>query len=199
MRGFLYDAIMAQLVFIHGGDSFESREAYLNDLRTRDIDPFKEKEERWHRNFPETLGETWEIIRPSMPGENCDYEEWSIWFERHIPFMKDGVVLVGHSLGANFLVAYLSKHTLPVGIRQLHLVGGCAGTGTFPFPEDGSHIENQAKQIFLYHSTDDPVVPYTDALKYKELLPSATLSTFEDRGHFLQAEFPELIERITHA
>ena len=59
-----------------------------------------------------------------------------------------------------------------------------------------SNIEQQVEQIVLYHSKDDPSVPYASAERLSQMLLSAKLFTFEDRGHFGQDEFPELLENI---
>lgn len=58
------------------------------------------------------------------------------------------------------------------------------------------NLERQTEEIFLYHSTDDPSVPYSHAEKIKAYLPKAKLITFTDRGHFSQPEFPELLKNI---
>ncbi|MDR0860064.1 MAG: alpha/beta hydrolase [Candidatus Peribacteria bacterium] len=54
----------------------------------------------------------------------------------------------------------------------------------------------QVDTIFLYYSKDDPVVPSAQTEKLAELLPSAKLFTFSDRGHFSQSDFPELLANI---
>ena len=59
-----------------------------------------------------------------------------------------------------------------------------------------SKIQNQVEQVFIYHSKDDPEVPYAHAEKIKLHIPEAKLITFTDRGHFLGTEFPELLENI---
>lgn len=168
----------------------------MSYLRSVSYDPYEEPVKRWNRSLGDVLGDEYEFLRPNMPGGNNDYEAWSIWFERQFSFLRDNVVLVGHSLGANFLAAYLAEHAMTVSISLLHLVAGCAGEGTFPFPESGENIEKQAKNIFIYHSHDDPVVPFADAEKYQTLLPNATLVALDGRGHFLGEEFPELVEKI---
>ncbi|MDP2788526.1 MAG: hypothetical protein Q8O46_00530 [bacterium] len=48
----------------------------------------------------------------------------------------------------------------------------------------------------FYHSKDDPVVPFAEMEKYKTKLLEAKFSIFEDRGHFGQEEFPEIIKDI---
>lgn len=61
------------------------------------------------------------------------------------------------------------------------------------------HIQDQVKEIFLYHSTDDDIVPYSHTEKIKAYLPNAKVITLTDRGHFFGEEkFPELLENILH-
>ena len=57
-------------------------------------------------------------------------------------------------------------------------------------------IEEHVGQIHIFHSKDDFVVPYEHGLKLNATVPSSILHTFEDRNHFLQPQFPELIEEI---
>ncbi|MEI6057710.1 MAG: alpha/beta hydrolase, partial [bacterium] len=66
----------------------------------------------------------------------------------------------------------------------------------FMLPNDISKIQEQCPCVFIYQSKDDPVVPFADALHYAAALPKAKLITFEENGHFRQAEFPELVQQI---
>jgi len=69
----------------------------------------------------------------------------------------------------------------------------------FVFDLDALHtIQDKVTNIFIYHSTNDPVVPYSQAKKIQSYLPQAKLITFTDRGHFNLPEFPELLENILH-
>lgn len=72
-------------------------------------------------------------------------------------------------------------------------------SGDFAYsPEIIPNIQTQVDQIFLYHSTDDDIVPYAHTEKIKAYLPAAKLITFTDRGHFFgELTFPELLENIT--
>jgi hypothetical protein len=191
---------MKQILYIHGGESFANREDVLTCLRHRDIDdPFKaEKKKKWRESVREELKGTHILVDPEMPNAmDARYDEWTIWFEKHVPFLEDGGILIGHSLGANFLAKHLARHTLPVKISQLHLVAGCFGEGDFTLSNSLENIEKQCEDIFIYHSRDDDVVDFSDAEKFKEALPSAELVAFDDKGHFFaQEEFPELVERI---
>ncbi|MDR0860065.1 MAG: hypothetical protein LBO09_03640 [Candidatus Peribacteria bacterium] len=46
-----------------------------------------------------------------------------IWFEKIFPYLNnEGTILIGHSLGAMFLLKYLSENTFPQPLSQLHLI-----------------------------------------------------------------------------
>lgn len=190
---------MKQLLHIHGGEWFDSYEEYIETLKAWEIDdPREPKDLKWRDQYEEVLGDEWLVIRPKMPSPmNAKYIEWEIWFEKYFSYLDDGVVLVGHSLGATFLAQYLCNNEFPKKIQSLHLVAPAYdGKGGFGVPPDVSKLERNVQNIYMYHSRDDHLVSYNDAVKLKELFPEAELVTFEDRGHLLTPEFPELIERI---
>ncbi|MBI2618187.1 alpha/beta hydrolase [Candidatus Kaiserbacteria bacterium] len=191
-----------QVIYIHGGEGWSTYEEYLTYLKTTDVivDPRGEAPKRWSKTLSERLGDDFQVLSIQMPSkQNAKYNEWKIWFERHFQFFDNEVVLIGHSLGANFLAKYLSENTFPRRILSLHLVAGCFGEpGWFELPKDLSNIEKQTKDIVIYHSHDDDVVPFSAAGKYKVSLPSAKVVEFSDRGHFLGEEFPELVQNVTN-
>lgn len=141
-----------------------------------------------------------------MPNkQNAKYEEWKIWFEKIIPFLEDGAILIGHSLGGVFLARYLSESVFPKKIAATMLVAapyfeGRLRDGTrgedFVAPDSLESFARQGGEIFLYHSEDDPVVPFSELAKYQAALPSATARVFKDRKHFNQPDFPELVADI---
>ncbi len=197
-----------QVVAIHGGDSFATYGEYLKNLwwnipRFEWLDFLHPKKRGWKRGLQEVLGEEYEIILPRMPhADNAKYKEWKKEFENLIPRLRDGVILIGHSLGASFLAKYLSENDFPKKIKATLLVSG-------PYDTDGGRVlaqfnitsslkklEDQGGKLFLYHSKDDPIVVFTELRKFQEQLPSATVRVFEDRKHFNQEEFPELIQDV---
>lgn len=197
-----------QVFFIHGADAHSSYEMFLNQLRTmpiRDL-PGNTKFKKWKSTFAEDLGSDFEVFMPTMPNkQSAKYDEWKIWFERHFEYLNDGVILVGGSLGGFFLAKYLVENELPFSLKALILtspafeVENFGGEDGGDFVYDTSKVRNLLKttqNIVIYHSEDDPIVPYQHALKYKEALPEAELITFEDKNHFLIEEFPELIAKI---
>jgi len=117
--------------------------------------------------------------------------------------LRDNIILIGHSLGGIFLAKYLSENNFPVKIDQLYLVAAPFDGNEdkysltdFKLPASLKKIEKQANKIFLYHSKDDSVVPFSDLGKYANKLPGAKKIIFEDRDHFSQEEFPELVEKL---
>lgn len=198
-----------QIILIHGGSAFSKREDFLERLREMPIRNLPGSEEliKWTKNLPASFGEDYEVFTPQMPNsQNADYEEWKIWFERHFEHLRDGVVLIGWSLGGMFLAKYMSLNTLPFKPGALFLLAAPCGTfqddggddcGTFQFsPEILERLDKLGLKITIMHSKDDFVVPYEHALYFKKYLPKAELVTFTDKNHFLIPEFPELIAKI---
>ena len=197
---------MHQVVVIHGGDSFNTYEEYLSYLKNKIIqspDYFKGRRD-WKTTLQDTLGEAYEVFFPMMPNKrNARYIEWKIWFEKLVPFLTDNVVLIGHSLGASFLVRYLAEKRFPKRIGAVFLVSAAYEdfedqnrSKEFAAPKTLELFQNQVDKIFLYQSKDDPVIPFSELAKYQAALPNATARVFTDRGHFNQDTFPELIADI---
>lgn len=197
-----------QVLYIHGGDSFGKYEDFLQDLQTKPIrDPFDlERKSIWVENFRENLNGC-EVLMPTMPNkQNAKYEEWKMWLERHFEFLHDDVILVGWSLGGMFLAKYLSENKFPFKIKAVYLLAAPSGEFTdesgnncasFQFPMQSlANLTNQCNKIFIWHSKDDFVVPYEEVSVYKESIPTAELTIFTDKNHFLVETLQELIDSI---
>jgi len=197
---------MRQIFVIHGGNTYETREEFLEYLRTEPVELSRLKPKQdWKANLQNTLGEDYEVYLPQMPNkQSANYEEWKLWFERIIPLMSDNAILVGHSLGGLFLAKYLSEETFPLQLRGVFLIAppfdydteSSKSLASFALPETLSAFADQVKMIQLYHSADDTVVPISNLAGYQKALPYARASVFADRGHFNQESFPELVADI---
>jgi len=195
-----------QVFIIHGGDTFKTYEEYLSFLKDWEIDfeKYKENKKDWKINLQEELGDEFEVIAPKMPNKiNAKYLEWKIWFEKFIPYITEGVILVGHSLGGSFLVKFLSENDMPKKIRGTFLVAPVYDEDSddysladFKLPDNLSGFEKQGGQIFIYHSEDDPVVPFNNLGKFKEKLISAKTIIFKNKQHFGQEKLPEIVKDI---
>lgn len=142
------------------------------------------------------------VYAPAMPNkQNAQYDEWSIVFEKLLPYFTNNTHLVGHSLGATFLAKFLHERTLPVMVAKTVLVAAAYNDET---TEDlgGFRLDSAANmpastnEIHLFHSTDDFVVPFSELARFQADLPQAKSYIFSDRGHFLQPDFPELYKLL---
>jgi len=192
-----------QVIVIHGGDTFETYEEFLNFLRNYkiDIERYKTSKDDWKPGLRQKLGEDYEVILPIMPNKtNARYEEWKLWLEKIIPFLNGEVILIGHSLGASFVAKYLSENKFPKKLKGVFLVSGVFDRDfegysllSFSLPKK---LDLQTENIYLYHSKDDLVVPFRALEDFKKALPEANVRVFEDRKHLNQGEFPELVQDI---
>ncbi len=193
-----------QVLVIHGGDTWTTKQDYLNFLQNVPINFEKMTRLGWKENLRTDLGEEFEVILPAMPNKtDARYEEWAITFKKLFPHLRDGLVLVGHSMGGSFVAKYLAENNLPFKIKATYLVAAPFGDNkpeyellSFSLPKELTHFEEQAGAVTIYQSEDDPLVPASDAKKYKEAVSSANLQLLTGRGHFSQEHFPELVESI---
>ena len=190
---------------IHGGNTFKNRKDYLHYLKTRTISI--EKKPKWALEYlDKELGRKFEIIRPRMPlQENANYEDWKIYFERHISYLRNGVILMGNSLGGIFLAKYLSEHKFPKKILSTYLVcppfddtvNGETLVSGFKLKSDLSLLEKNSKNLYLMFSADDDVVPVSHAEKYRKKLKNAKIIIYKSKnGHFRVSSFPEIVRMI---
>jgi hypothetical protein len=194
-----------QLLLIHGGMTFKTKKDYLRHLKTQPISI--EERKKWSGEYLKgKLGTKFEIIRPQMPlKDNAKYAEWKIHFERHLPLLRDNIVLIGTSLGGIFLAKYLSENRFPKKILATYLIGApfddttptedlCGG---FKLKSDLSEIEKNSNCLTLLFSKDDPVIPVSHAKKYERKLKNAKITIFDSKnGHFQISEFPEIIKML---
>jgi predicted alpha/beta hydrolase family esterase len=199
-----------QVLVIHGGDFFDTRKEYAESLRKSKVskeDFVYDESLKWKDNLARDLGKDFEVLFPTMPSkDDARYEEWKIWFEKIVPFLEGKPILVGHSLGGIFLARYLNESLLPVKIRAFFLVAapyfepspkaGLKAHAGFSVRKNFQKLQSQTEHVFIYHSQDDKVVSPSHARKYKANLPQAELILFEDKGHFRQTHFSELVTAI---
>src|SRR3989344_8221980 len=194
-----------QILMIHGGNTFENKKDYLKYLKTKKVSI--EKKVRWSEGyFDKELGKSFEIIKPRMPlQDDAKYEDWKIWFERYIPFLRNNVILIGSSLGGIFLAKNLSENKFPKKILATYII--CppfdntlpneALVGGFKLKSDLSLIEKNCKNTTFIFSKDDNVVPISHAEKYRKKLKKAKIVIYKSKnGHFVISKFPEIVRMI---
>ncbi len=191
-----------QIFVIHGGNASPTYEEYLEYLRNKQVTLEGLASKDWKHFLQQELGDTYAVWQPTMPNRQyARYLEWKIWFEKYAPFLNDGVILIGHSLGGIFLAKYLSEELFPKKIRATLLVAAPYNRGAEPMadfllPESLARMEQQAGELCFYHSQDDPIVPFLHVEDYRRALPTANVLSFKDRGHFIDEAFPEITEKM---
>lgn len=194
-----------QVFLIHGGNTFRSQKKYQEFLQTRSISI--EKKISWKDGYlDKKLGADFEIISPRMPSpDNAKYSDWKIHFERHFPYLRNNIILIGSSLGGIFLARYLSENTFPKKILATYLVcppfyndlPGEELVGGFKLNANITRIQKNSPNLTLLFSKNDDVVPVAHAEKYRKKLPDAEIIIYENKnGHFKVAEFPEIVQMI---
>ena len=155
------------------------------------------------RYLIDALGTGYRILLPNMPDpENPHYVDWKATLKKELASMDDELILVGHSLGASVLLKYLSEEKLQQRIAGLFLIGAVYW-GKKDWEVKGYVLKSNfssklppIRRIFLYHSSDDEVVPISHVRYFANELPNATVREFENRGHLFGRGLPELVEDI---
>lgn len=141
---------------------------------------------------------------PEMPVPyEPEYTSWAALFEQNSITPK--TILIGHSLGAGFLIRWLSEHPLVV-IDKMVLVApwidpaGEITTGFFDFTLDTS-IVNRTQGVIVMYSTDDEDVIMESVDLLRTALPGALFQKFTNKGHFTLGDFgttafPEILEHL---
>lgn len=196
-----------QIIYIHGASTWASKEDFLEAFRPYPYDPY-DNFLKWPDWVKAGLDSEYEFFAPTMPcREYADYDAWKIMFEKTFPYLnKEDLVLIGWSMGAIFLLRYLSENELPYRAKQVHIVAPSISDegvennekiGNFqPQLDKLPRIQSQVEEIFLYHSKDDHICPFVHSQKIFEVLPEINFSIFEQRGHFYHNAFPELFANI---
>jgi predicted alpha/beta hydrolase family esterase len=178
-----------EILFIQGGGSG----AYKED-------------EKLVANLKNALGDAYEVHYPKMPHESDpDYQNWKTQIGNKLGHLKNGAILVGHSLGGSFLLKYLSDEKVEKAIAGIFLIatpywGGDGwryeGYESIALPKDFPSKLPGSTPIFFYHSRDDESVPFAHLNLYAKKLPQATIHALDARGHQLKNDLSEVAADI---
>ncbi|MUK87905.1 serine hydrolase family protein [Ornithinibacillus sp. L9] len=150
------------------------------------------------------LGNKYQFVFPMMPNpENPEYILWKNQLDKELNLLNGEVVLVGHSLGGSVLLKYLSEESCDLTFSGLFIIA----SPYWGIDEDWqskdfqlqSNFEKKLPSIpnlFLYHSHDEEIVPFTHHKTYAEKLPQASLRELEGRRHLFHNGLPILVDDI---
>jgi predicted alpha/beta hydrolase family esterase len=158
----------------------------------------KELEERGHK-----------VYVPKLPTpENQSKDNWCKALDKQAPIFDNDTILIGHSCGAVYLLHILES--LSTSIKQSIFVSGFLDSlGDSEYDElnktfinhsfDWNKIKNNAGSITVFHGSNDPFVPLSQAEKLCSNL-STKVNIISNGGHLNSAsgytKFKELSDII---
>jgi uncharacterized protein len=150
------------------------------------------------------LGPAREVRYPVMPlDEDAGYPDWKAQIAAELAGREGALSLVGHSVGGSILLKFLSEEQVPARIAGLFLIAapyfGADENWNYEeltLPADFPERLPGTARIFLYHSRDDEVVPFSHLALYAERLPRAVVREFDGRGHQFRNDLAEVASDI---
>src|SRR4029453_1400318 len=148
------------------------------------------------------LGTGYRVLTPEMPDfDSPEYQAWRDRIEQELDAIDQEVILVGHSLGGSVLLKYLAEGTYEKPVGGLFLVSvpnwspsGWAYAEYAAQDDVGSSLP--PSRIFLYHSRDDPEVPFAHLGYYHQNIPMATVRPIDGSDHSFVEGLPSLVHDI---
>ena len=134
-----------------------------------------------------------QVFAPRFPTpKSQNLESWNHVFGNYKTHLSKDAILVGHSIGCAFILNLLEKYDVKVSMS--FLVAGFIGkigndyydviNKTFTERDfDWDKIKKNCGKFLIYHSHDDPYIPF---LKAEELASEldCTLKIVDGAGHF---------------
>jgi len=149
------------------------------------------------------LGTRYKIIYPKMPKESDpDYDIFETKIKQEVEKLEGDFMLAGHSLGACFLLKYLSENKMDKNIVGLFLASTPYwGEGGWQFEGFSVNYKLVAKvtegvPLFFYHSTTDETVPFSHLSLYKKIFPQAGFREIIRPGHQMENDLSEMVNDI---
>jgi len=161
--------------------------------------------DQWDNKLVESLewelGADFSIRYPRMPNEDDpSYAAWKPALIDECERLPDGAIFVGHSIGGTFLLHLLAEERSRLRPAALFLIAA-------PFLGEGGWHSDEIEMwpvrqprtglpVFLYHGTDDQVVPFTHAQLYAKAVPHAVIRTLPHRDHQLNNDLSAVAQDI---
>lgn len=149
------------------------------------------------------LGRGYVIRYPRMPNEaEPKYSAWRPALQRELAQLKDGAVVVGHSVGGTMLLHVLAERSPTARLGALALIAApFIGDGGWPSDEleardDFGERLPATLPIFLYQGTADDTVPSSHLELYAKVIPRAKVRRLEGRDHQLNDDLAEVARDI---
>ncbi len=145
-----------------------------------------------------------QVVTPVLPltrGEDFNVRNVIEEMSKQVGKIKSEDIILGHSLGGLIALNFLEAVEMTETPRAVILV---ASPWKVAHPElrqlfladlDADVAIWKAREFYVIHSKDDKLVPYEHGEKLSAYL-KATLITTDSDGHYMDAEYPVLLETI---
>ena len=167
----------------------------------------KDVHDRWDDKLVESLkrelGAGYAVRYPRMPNEDDPrYSAWRAALIGELDSLQDGAILVGHSLGGAILIHSLAERLPRPRLGGMFLVATpFIGEGGWPSADirprtDFSKSVPAGVPIFLYHGTEDEIVPVPHVHLYAKAIPHAVVRSCERCNHQLNNDMSPVARDI---
>ncbi len=177
----------SQLLFVQGGGA-GTHDEWDNKL----VDSLRRE-----------LGPSFEIRYPRMPNEDDpSFAAWKTALTKEFAKLKDGAILIGHSIGGAILVNALAETPSKRRFRAILLIAApFVGEGGWPSddinstPDLGARLPREVS-VHIYHGLADETAPPSHSELYARAIPQAQIHRLPDRDHQLNNDLSEIAATI---
>src|SRR4051812_19221389 len=158
--------------------------------------------DQWDDELAESLernlGSGYSVLYPRMPNEAApQYAAWRAALLEQFNLLKDGDVVVGHSVGGTILLHVLAEQPPTLELGGIFLIappfigdGGWSVEDFAPRTDLSERLPTEVP-LFFYHAKDDDTVPIAHAHLYAKAIPRAVVRILESGGHQLENDSSE--------
>lgn len=149
------------------------------------------------------LGDAFDIRYPRMPNEDDPgYAPWKPALEEQLTTLRDGAILVGHSVGGTILIRLLAEQVPVPELGGIFLIaapfvgdGGWPADGMEFSPDLGRRLPKDAP-IHFYHGLEDGIVPSSHVELFARAVPQGRVHRLPGRDHQLNNDLSEVAAAI---
>ncbi len=163
--------------------------------------------DEWDNKLVESLGQklgpSYDVRYPRMPNEDDpSYTKWKAVLAREIASLDDGAILVGHSIGGTILINAIAEAPPDRKFDGIFLIAApFVGAGGWPSEEIMPTAKHSLRlppktPIYLYHGSEDDIVPFAHLVLYITALPNAIVHRLQGRNHQLNDDLSEVAAGI---
>ena len=200
----------ADIILIHGWPFMYDYRKPLPILPNNDL---------WFPGFIKKYGkEGYKVVAPEFPNSfRPNYQDWKNALEQYD--IDEKTIMIGHSFGGGFLIRYFSEKDAPkvkkivllapwlgdfTGFQRIiPQISKCVTGDNFPGDDEFYNFKIDRKMkdktkdgIVLIKSTNDEPAIRASIKTIIKSIDGLDIHTYPMRGHFMDAEVPELYQHI---